>query len=48
MTNKNEIQSILTHLYWFHNADMSDPETQEDFKTSLGRLTLLITTQNEE
>lgn len=42
MSKEEQMMSILNHLYWFYNADMSLGENQKDFKESIKKLENLI------
>jgi len=41
-TRKEEMLTIISHLFWFYNADMADMENQKDFKQSIEKLELLV------
>ena len=41
-TIKEEMLTIISHLFWFYNADMADMENQKDFKQSIEKLELLV------
>lgn len=41
-TKEEKMLSIINHLYWFYNADMSDIDNQKDFKDSIAKLELLV------
>jgi len=46
MTTKSEkILAVIDKLYWFYNMDMSDRKNQEDFKNTIQKLTVLITSE---
>ncbi len=40
--NEREIRGIIEKLYWFYNADMSDPETSMDYQITLQKLKDLL------
>lgn len=46
MTTKSEkILSVIDHLYWFYNVDMKDVKNQEDFKSTIKKLIVLVTSE---
>jgi len=41
-TKEEKMMSILNHLYWFYNADMSNVDNQKDFKETIEILQNII------
>ena len=42
MSKQEKMLTIVSHLYWFYNADMNDLGNQKDFKESIEKLELLV------